>query len=95
MTTEQLTAIRFTPVFGSASAAKTLGAELTAALDFCDWITKSVDVPDHAFKNLRQFLNDQQMVEATATNGFYAFVSRFVEALDVDGKVNTSVPIPE
>lgn len=95
MTTEQLTAIRLTPAFNSASAAKTLGTELTAALDFCDWITKNVDVPDHIFENLRQFLNDQQMVEATATNGFYAFVSRFVEALDVDGKVNTVVPIPK
>lgn len=71
-----------------------LGPELTAALDFCDWITKSVDVPDHVFQNLRRFLNVRQLVEATATTGFYAFVSRFVEALDVDGKVNTLVPIP-
>jgi alkylhydroperoxidase family enzyme len=72
-----------------------LGSSLAAALDFCDWITKSVDVPDPAFQNLRQFLNDQQMVEATATTGFYSMVSRFVEALNVDGKVNTLVPIPE
>ncbi|KAF9446392.1 hypothetical protein P691DRAFT_776898 [Macrolepiota fuliginosa MF-IS2] len=95
LTTDQLTAIRFTPSFASNSAEKTLGPSLTAALDFCDYITKSVDVPIRIFQNLRQFLNDQQMVEATATTGFYAMVSRFVEALDVDGKVDTPVPIPQ
>ncbi|KAF7782500.1 hypothetical protein Agabi119p4_1876 [Agaricus bisporus var. burnettii] len=94
LTSQQLRAIRLTPAFKGTVAEKVLGAEFTAALDFCDWITKSVDVPDRVFKNLRRFLNDQQMVEATATNGFYAFVSRFVESLDVDGKVNTAVPIP-
>ncbi|KAJ3562556.1 hypothetical protein NP233_g9495 [Leucocoprinus birnbaumii] len=95
LTTEQLKAIRFTPVFQSQSARKTLGSELTAALDFVDWNTKSVEVPIHVFNTLRSFLNDTQMVEATATTGFYNFVSRFVEALDVDGKVNTPVPTPE
>ncbi|KAF5354707.1 hypothetical protein D9756_005216 [Leucocoprinus leucothites] len=95
LTTEQLKAIRSTPVFAGQEVKKTLGPELTAALDFCDWSTKSVDVPIRVFKNLRGFLNDTQIVEATATTGFYNFVSRFVEALDVDGKVDTLVPNPE
>jgi alkylhydroperoxidase family enzyme len=77
------------------TAKETLGPELTAAMDFCDWNTMSIDVPDFVFKNLRSFLNDTQMVEATATTGFYNFVSRFVEALDVDGKMDTLVPIPQ
>lgn len=73
---------------------KTLGAELTAAMAFTDWITKSVHVPDNVFGNLQRFLNDKQMVEATATTGGYNLVSRFVVALNVDGKMDVPVPIP-
>jgi alkylhydroperoxidase family enzyme len=83
------------PAFSAQTEENTLGPQLTAAMDFCDWITKNVDVPDEVFNKMRGFLNNQQLVEATATTGFYAFVSRFVEALDVDGKVNTLVPIPK
>ncbi|KXN90903.1 hypothetical protein AN958_02685 [Leucoagaricus sp. SymC.cos] len=95
LTTDQLKTIRLTPAFASQTAQKVLGPQLTAAMDFCDWITKTIDVPDRVFNTLRGFLNDQQMVEATATAGFYALVSRFVEALDVDGKANTLVPVPQ
>lgn len=95
MTTEQLTAIRFTPQFAAQTVERTLGPELTTAMEFCDWSTKNIDVPDEVFNKLHTFLNDTQMVEATATAGFYNFVSRFVDALDVDGKANITVPIPE
>lgn len=71
-----------------------LGPALTAAMGFADWITKSVHVPDDVFANLRGFLNDTQLVEATATAGGYNFVSRFTVALNVDGKMNVSVPVP-
>lgn len=95
LTTEQLQAIRSTPPFAAQTLKATLGPELTTAMEFCDWNTKSVDVPDQVFNDLRAFLNDTQLVEATATTGFYNFVSRFINALDVDGKANTPVPTPE
>jgi len=95
LTTEQLKAIRFTPQFAAQEVKTTLGPELTTAMEFCDWITKNIDVPDQVFNNLHTFLNDTQMVEATATTGFYNFVSRFVDGLNVDGKANTTVPVPE
>ncbi|KAF9263417.1 4-carboxymuconolactone decarboxylase [Marasmius fiardii PR-910] len=95
LTTEQLRVIRLTPAFSNEKHVKdVLGEELAAALAFTDWITKNVHVPDDVFNNLRRFLNDQQIVEATATTGGYALVSRFVVALNVDGKMNVPVPIP-
>jgi alkylhydroperoxidase family enzyme len=72
-----------------------LGPSLAAAMTFADWITKSVYVPDNVFANLKNFLNNQQLVEATATSGGYNFVSRFLVALNVDGKMNIPVPIPK
>ncbi|RDB16688.1 hypothetical protein Hypma_002471 [Hypsizygus marmoreus] len=94
-TTAQLRAIRLTPALHqSAKLTKTLGEPIAAVMAFIDWSTKSVKVPDHIFANLRQFFNNQQLVEVTATVGGYAFVSRFLVALNVDGKKDVSVPIP-
>ncbi|KAK7035514.1 hypothetical protein VNI00_011807 [Paramarasmius palmivorus] len=98
LTLDQLLAIRFAPPFlkgNEANYTSILGGPLTAAILFADWITKSVHVPDEVFDRLAQFLNDQQMVEATATAGGYNFVSRFVVALNVDGKMDVPVPVPE
>ncbi|KAL0570509.1 hypothetical protein V5O48_011455 [Marasmius crinis-equi] len=95
LTTEQLLTIRLAPpFFEGMNLTSVLGEPLTAALAFTDWITKSIRVPDDVFNNLRQFLNDTQMVEATATTGGYNLVSRFVVALNVDGKMDVPVPIP-
>jgi len=95
LTTEQLKAIRFTPQFAAKEVEGILGPELTTAMEFCDWSTRNIAVPDEVFKNLHTFLNDTQMVEAMGTTGFYSFVSRFTVGLDVDGKANNTVPIPE
>lgn len=96
LTTEQLIAIRRTPAFVESKDLTTiLGPSLAAAMAYADWITKSVHVPDRVFANLKAHLNDQQLVEATATTGGYNFVSRFVVALNVDGKMNVPVPIPK
>lgn len=96
LTTSQLLAIRLSPPFSvTKEQAATLGLELVAALTFTDWITINARVPDSVFKNLKQFLNDQQIVEAVATTGGYNLVSRFVVALDVDEKMNVAVPIPK
>ncbi len=61
-------------------------------MSYADWITNSIRVPDTVFNGLKQFLNDQQIVEATMTAGSYNLVSRFVVALDADAKMNVPVP---
>ncbi|KAF9501968.1 hypothetical protein BDN71DRAFT_1438723 [Pleurotus eryngii] len=93
LTTEQLRIIRFTPPFVQTKHTESiLGPQLSAAMSYADWITKSVQVPDRVFKGLKQFLNDQQIVEATMTAGSYNLVSRFVVALDADAKMGVPVP---
>ncbi|KAG7098859.1 hypothetical protein E1B28_000762 [Marasmius oreades] len=95
LSTDHLRVIRFTPPFSSEKDVRNvLGEQLAAAMLFADWITKAVRVPDDVFNGLRKFLNDQQMVEATATTGGYNLVSRFVVALNVDDKMDVPVPIP-
>ncbi|KAF8894122.1 4-carboxymuconolactone decarboxylase [Infundibulicybe gibba] len=96
LTTEQLLTIRFTPAFSEdPNVVKVLGPSLTAAMLFTDWITKNVHVPDNVFAGLQKFLNNQQLLEATATTGGYNLVSRLVVALNVDAKMNVPVPIPK
>jgi len=92
LTTEQLKAIRFTPAY---KTPKGLSPELKAAFAFADSITLNVRVPDRVFNGLARYLNESQMVEATATAGSYNFVGRFLTALDIDGKMDEEVPIPE
>ncbi|KAG6907664.1 hypothetical protein DXG01_007868 [Tephrocybe rancida] len=95
LTTEQLRAIRLTPSMKeSAEASRALGPSLSAMMLFTDWSTSTAQVPDRVFAGLQKFLNNQQLVEATATVGGYNFVSRFLLALDVDGKNSVPVPIP-
>ncbi|KAG6899971.1 hypothetical protein C0993_004739 [Termitomyces sp. T159_Od127] len=95
LTTDQLRVIRLTPVLETtAESNSVLGPELSAMMTFTDWSTSTAHVPDNVFAGLKKFLNNQQLVEATATVGGYNFVSRFLLALDVDGKNNVSVPIP-
>ncbi|GLB37113.1 hypothetical protein LshimejAT787_0401640 [Lyophyllum shimeji] len=95
LTTAQLRVVRLTPAFNEgAGVTNTLGASLAAMMTFTDWSTKTAKVPDRVFANLQKVLNNQQLVEAAATVGGYNFVSRFLLALDVDGKNNAPVPIP-
>lgn len=63
-------------------------------MEFTDWSTKSVFIPQPVFDNLHAFLNDTQIVEAMATAAFYNFVSRFVVGMNVDDKMGVMVPIP-
>jgi len=95
LTTAQLRAIRLTPPFkASQNVLAVLGPPLSAMMMFTDWSTNTAKVPNHIFAELQKFLNNQQLVEATVTVGGYNFVSRFLLALDVDGKNNVPVPIP-
>jgi alkylhydroperoxidase family enzyme len=41
-------------------------------------------VPQAIFADVRQYFNEREMVELTATIGAYNMVSRFLEALQVD-----------
>ncbi|KAJ2969686.1 hypothetical protein NUW54_g12905 [Trametes sanguinea] len=61
---------------------------------FTDFMTEAIYVPQSAFDGLHEFLSDKQMVDAVATVGTYNLVSRFVVALNVDGKMDVPVPIP-
>ncbi|KZV82253.1 hypothetical protein EXIGLDRAFT_627288 [Exidia glandulosa HHB12029] len=90
LTTPQLEAVRNpTP---TALQLLALTPALRAALAFADESTKSIKVSQATFNNLRQFLNNQQMVEATMTVAGYNAISRFVVGLDVDGMANVALP---
>jgi alkylhydroperoxidase family enzyme len=96
LTTRQLRVLRFADVSEYTQSEKSvLGDSLAAALAFADAIGTTVYVPKHVYDNLAKFLSPQQMVEAVATAGSYAFVSRFTVSLNVDGRMNEDVPVPE
>ncbi|THV02668.1 hypothetical protein K435DRAFT_792446 [Dendrothele bispora CBS 962.96] len=95
LTPSQISLIRFTPAHlfqNSPVASRTLGPELTAAMILADFINVDVHVPDFAFEGLKKFLTEQQMVDAFATSGGYAFVSRFTVGLNLDGEMDVVVP---
>ncbi|KAI8972257.1 4-carboxymuconolactone decarboxylase [Trametes punicea] len=95
LTLEQLREIRLTSPFLSPFALNSsLTPELSAAMLFADFMTEAVMVPQSVFNGLHMFLSDKQMVDAVATVGTYNLVSRFLVALDVDGKMDVPVPIP-
>ena len=55
-----------------------------AILEFTDYSTLKVEIPDTVFARVRQAgLNDREVVELVATIGSYNCVSRFLVALDV------------
>ena len=94
MTDENLREIRLTPPFGLESRSSSLPPELQAAMRLADAMTKEIKVPQEVFDALREFLDEKQIVEAVGAVGTYNLVSRFVVALDVDGKMDADVPIP-
>jgi alkylhydroperoxidase family enzyme len=55
-----------------------------AALDYCESMTRTVQVPTAVFEAVRKYFNERELVELTATIGAYNLVSRFLEALQVD-----------
>ncbi|KAJ8696443.1 hypothetical protein PTI98_006310 [Pleurotus ostreatus] len=90
LTIEQLRAIRFTPpFFQTKHSESTLGPQLSAAMLFADWTTKSVRVPDEVLNGLKEFLNDQQIVEATMTAGGYSLGSNESEFITMKGYTYT------
>jgi alkylhydroperoxidase family enzyme len=55
-----------------------------AALAYSESMTRAIRVPQAIFAEVRQYFNEREMVELTATIGAYNMVSRFLEALQVD-----------
>ena len=55
----------------------------SAVLAFTDASTTRVAVPNDVFAEVREHLDDRQVVELTAVVAGYAMVSRFLVALDV------------
>lgn len=94
LTTPQLIAIRSTTSIGQTNSPD-LTAVQAAALNFTDYSTKSIRVPQSVFDALHLHLNDRQMVEVTATIAAYNMVSRFLVALDVSDMADAEVPIPK
>lgn len=54
-----------------------------AVLNYTDAMTLKIKVPDPIFTGLRQWFNEREIVEITATIAAYNCVSRFLVALDV------------
>jgi alkylhydroperoxidase family enzyme len=54
-----------------------------AVLAYTDAMTVQVQVPESVFTQLTQHLDDQALVELTATIGGYNMVARFLEALQI------------
>ena len=52
-------------------------------LEYTDYMTLSVEVPDEMFEQLRKVFSERETVEITATIGTYNCVSRFLVALNV------------
>jgi len=52
------------------------------AIDYAEWLTQDVHgVSDADFRRVRQYYNDSQIVELTTTTCFFAYMTRFTEAL--------------
>ncbi len=56
-----------------------------AALQLCDTMTQQVQVPRATLLAVQQHLGDKQTVELVATVASYNMVSRFLEALHIQG----------
>lgn len=60
-------------------------------LRYADAMTRSIDVPQSVFDELKKLFSEQEVVEITATVASYNMVSRFLVALDV-GECNGQIP---
>ncbi|KAF8584435.1 hypothetical protein K439DRAFT_1660771 [Ramaria rubella] len=95
ITTAQLRAIHDTSKISKATENKDYTPLLAAAMDFCDASTCSIKVPQDVFDRLKSHMNDQQVVEVTATVGAFNMISRFIVALNVDNVADEEIPVPE
>ncbi|KAL8830115.1 MAG: hypothetical protein Q9191_001618 [Dirinaria sp. TL-2023a] len=64
-----------------------------AVMHYTDAMTQKVKVPDPVFTRLRQWFDEREIVEITATVAAYNCVSRFLVALDV-GEISQRHTLP-
>ena len=55
-----------------------------AVLQYTDEVTQNIRVKNGTFAAVRSFLNEEGIVELTATIGYYGMVCRILEALQVE-----------
>ena len=55
-----------------------------AVLRYTDEVTKNIRVKDDTFAAVKNFMNEEGIVELTATIGYYAMVCRILEALQIE-----------
>jgi 4-carboxymuconolactone decarboxylase len=58
--------------------------EERAVLQYADEVAQNVAVKDETFKTLQQHLNEQRIVELTASIGYWGMVARFLVSLQID-----------
>jgi len=95
LTTAQLKVIRDIETSILPASESPLTPLQSAALAYTDASTRTIKIPQAVFDELKSHLNNQQIVEVTATIGAYNLVSRFLVALDVNDMADAEVPWPE
>jgi alkylhydroperoxidase family enzyme len=58
--------------------------EERAVLQYADEVAQNIEVKDETFKNIQQYLNEQCIVELTASIGYWGMVARFLVPLQID-----------
>ena len=58
--------------------------EERAVLQYADEVAQNVEVKDKTFKALQKYLNEQRIVELTASIGYWGMVARFLVPLQID-----------
>jgi len=66
-----------------------------AVLAYTDQMTRSVKVEDAVFESLKEWFDQRQIIELTATVASYNCVSRFLVALDVCEMNGEEIKVPE
>ena len=66
-----------------------------AVLAWTEAVTVDLRPPADVLRAVRAVLDARELVELTATAGFYACVARFVLALDVDDDEQPGAPLPQ
>jgi alkylhydroperoxidase family enzyme len=58
--------------------------EERAVLQYADEVAQNIEVKDEIFEQLQQYLNEQCIVELTASIGYWGMVARFLVPLQID-----------
>ena len=70
-------------------------SEERAVLQYTDEVTQEVTVKDETFRALKQYLNEQSIVELTLSIGYWGMVARVLVPLQVDIDVKSVCSVQE